>query len=235
MSHSPIERLRAPSHMQARLDEVGGLNRYGGSNFRLAWAQTETRREGGLWEAYGEQFQGYRDVLLGDGNPHWMLLQWCDAGKCVDLPHLPPQSGTAFYAETKCPTTGLAMLGEYPYRGSYQIALQLSAKWMVNGKLQVVGFPLSTEVIEMMVPVIRASMRVSIEAKLRAMKEEREKDEQYYATQVEDAYLSARRKPTLAATAWLEDKQRSIERHWNAALVAKFHRDRFFQSKQQVH
>lgn len=231
MQLAGIERLKCPEHFQNRLNEVGGLNRYGNPNFKLAWAQTETRREGGEWEAEGEQFRGYRDCYLGDGLPHWMLLQWCDAGKCVEMPHLKPESDVAFYAQTKCEKTGLQVLGEYPYHGSYQIALPLVAKWFVNGKLQIRAFPLSTEIVEMMVPVIKASMEVSVEAKLKAMKEEREREDDEFSRTVEDAYQSIKRKPTLASTAWLEDKQRSIERHWNAALITRLQRDRFFQSQ----
>jgi hypothetical protein len=226
-----VERLKCPEHFQTRLNEVGGFNRYGQPNFRLAWAQTEYVRQGGEWEAEGEWFRGYRDVYLGDGLPHWMLLQWVDAGKCIEMPHLPPQSDVAFYEENRCPKTGLQLLGEYPYKGSYRIALNLVAKWFDGGRLQIRAFPLSTEIVEMMVPVIKASMEVSVEAKLRAMKEEREKDEREYAKAVEDLYSSIRRKPTLAATGWLEDKQRSIEKHFNAALVMKMHRDRVFQSQ----
>jgi hypothetical protein len=225
-----IERLQPPEHFARRLQQVGGVNRYGQPNFRLAWAQTETMRQGGEWELEsGEPFVGYRDCYVGDGLPHWMLMQWVDAGKSIEMPHLPPEGSFRFYADNRCPKTGLQLLGEYPFHGSYKIALPLVAKWFEKGQLFVRAFPLSTEIVEMMVPIIRASMAVSVEVKLRAMKEEREQDEAKFAQAVEDAYQSVKRKPTLASTPWLEDKQRSIERHWNAALIQKLHRDRVFQ------
>jgi hypothetical protein len=222
------ERLQCPPEFQARLTEVGGVNRYGQPNFRLAWAQTETVRQGGEWEAEGDWFRGYRDILLGDGLPHWMLLQWCDAGKCVEMPHIPPESDVAFYAANKCTKTGLQLLGQYPYHGSYQIALQLIAKWAEKGQLFLHAFPLSTEIIEMMVPIIKASMLLSVEAKLRFLKDEEERDDDNYAKTVEDIYQSVKRKPTLASTAWLEDKQRSIEKHANAAFITMLARNRHF-------
>lgn len=222
------EKLKCPQRFQRRVTQTGGLNRYRQPNFKLAWAQTETTRQGGEWEAEGEQFVGYRDVLKGDGLPHWMLMQWVDAGKSVEMPHLPPQSDVAWYAETLCPKTGLQLLGGYPYQGSYQIALNLLAKVFIDGKLYIEAFPLSTEIVEMMVPVIKASMEVSLQAKLMFLKEEQEKDDLEYAKVVDDIYHGIRRKTTLASTKWLEDKQRSIERSYNAALVMMMQRNRQF-------
>jgi hypothetical protein len=225
------ERLECPAEYQARITEVGGLNRYDEPNFKLVWAQTETTRQGGQWEGDdGDWFMGYRDILLGDGLPHWMLLQWCDAGKCIEMPFLPPESDVAFYHANKCAKTGLQLLGEYPYHGKYHIALQLIAKWFVKGELCLKAFPLSTEIIEMMVPIIKASMEVSIESKVRFMRDQREKEDDDYAKTVDDLYRSVKRKSTLAATSWLEDKQRSIEKHANAAFITMLARNRRFQA-----
>lgn len=228
------ERLVCPEHYQQRMTQVGGVNRYGQPNFKIAWAQTETVRQGGEWEANNEQFRGYRDVYLGDGLPHWMLLQWSDAGKHISMPHLAPQSDVAFYYENQCPKTGLQILGEYPYRGSYQVALPLMAKWYEKGQLFIRAFPLSTEVVEMMVPIIKASMTVSVEAKLRFMKEEAEKDDEEYSKQVDAAYNSVKLSSSARSSEWIQDKVRSIEQHFNSALVTKMHRDRVFQSKHAI-
>lgn len=224
------ERLECPAEYQARITEVGGLNRYDEPNFKLVWAQTETTRQGGEWEAAGDWFQGYRDILLGDGLPHWMLLQWADAGKCIEMPFLQPESDIAFYSANKCQKTGLQLLGEYPYHGKYHICLQLIAKWFVKGELCLKAFPLSTEIVEMMVPIIKASMEVSVQAKMQFLKDQQEKDDDEYAKTVDDIYQSTRRNPLLASTKWLEDKQRSIEKTANAAFITMLARNRFFQS-----
>ena len=230
-----VERQHCPEHFQDRLTEVGGTNRYGKPNFRLAWAQTETTRQGGEWEAAGDYFKGYREILLGDGLPHWMLLQWADAGKSIEMPHLPPESDVAWYINNKCAKTGLSLLGEYPYHGSYQIALQLVAKWFDKGNLHLHAFPLSTEIVEMMVPIIKASMAVSTEAKLQFMRDEHEKDDDAFAKKVEDIHLGVRRNPCLASTKWLEDKQRSIEKHANAAFLTMLSRNHRFQAERRPH
>lgn len=230
----PVERQKCPQHYQDRINQIGGFNRYGEPNFKIAWAQTETTRQGGEWEAEGDQFRGYRDVYLGDGLPHWMLLQWADAGKSIAMPHLRPQSDVSFYAENQCQKTGLQLLGGYPYRGSYQIALPLVAKWFEQGQLKIRAFSLSTEVMEMMVPIIKASMEVSLEAKLRFMKEESEKEDDEYARAVDDAYHSVKLSNAARGSQWIADKVRSIEQHFNAALITRMHRDRVFQSKTQL-
>ena len=235
LAHSaPPERLQCPQHFQRRIAQVGGMNRYRQPNFKLAWAQTETFRQGGEWESEEETYRGYRDCYLGDGLPHWMLLQWADAGKSATIPHLPPESDRAFYAANECPKTGLQILGEYPYHGSYQIVLPLLAKMFVDGQLFIEAFPLSTEIVEMMVPVIKASMELSLEAKMLYMKEQNEKDDDEFSRTVDDVYSGIRRKKGLASTAWLEDKQRSIEKHFNSALVTMMARNRRFQSQRQV-
>jgi hypothetical protein len=231
---STPERLHAPSHFQNRLRQVGGTNRYGDANFKLAWAQTETTRQGGEWEADGEWFKGYRDVYLGDGLPHWMLLQWADAGKNITMPHLNPESDASFYMQNECPKTGLQLLGEYPYHGSYQIALPLVAKWFEGGQLKLRAFPLSTEILNMMVPIIKASMEISLQAKLMFMKEQSEKDDDVYAKAVDDAYNSIKLSASARSSKWIADKERSLEKHFNAALVTMMARNRQFQSTHAI-
>lgn len=234
--HLGTERLKCPEHFQRRLAQVGGKNRYGEPNFKLAWAQTETTRQGGEWELEsGEPFKGYRDVYLGDGLPHWMLLQWADAGKSISMPHLPPESDGRFYIDNECKKSGLSLLGEYPYHGSYQIALPLTAKFMHAGKLHIRAFPLSTDIIEMMVPVIRAAMETSAEAKLRYLKEQQEKEDLQYAKTIEDVYQDIKLPTSAHTSQWITDKQRSIENAFNAALIQRMRNDRQFQSQQRFH
>lgn len=229
-----VVRQTAPEHYQDRLTQVGGVNRYGLSNFKLSWAQTETTRHGGEWEAMGEQYVGYRDVYLGDGLPHWMLLQWADAGKSIEMPHLHAQSDIGFYEENQCPKTGLQILGGYQYQGSYQIALPLCAKWFEAGKLNIRAFPLSTEIIEMMVPIIKGAMMLSVQAKLQYIKAEKEKEDDQYAKSVDDIYNGIKLTNAMKSAKWMQDKVRSMEQHFNAALITRMHRDRQFQSKTAI-
>ena len=229
------QRLVEPTEFyQERITQVGGLNRYGEPMFKIAWAQSYTVRQGGQWEAEGETFTGYKDVLLGDGHPHWMLLQWSDAGMSPSMPELLPEGPSRWYAANECPQTHLSLLGGYPYQGSYHIVLPLVAKFRIENELFIEAVPLSTEIIEMVVPIIKAAMTVSIHVKLQSMKDTKAKDEADKSTMFEDIYLDMRRNPNLASTPWLEELQRKIERSWNAAAVAKVARDRVFQSSSRL-
>lgn len=232
------ERLQVPEHFQDRITQVGGLNRYMEPNFKLAWAQTELweSKQGGEWETSENGdiggFKGYKDVLKGDGHPHWMLLQWVDAGKSIE--GVKPESADEFYAANKCPKTGMQLLGEYQYKGSYQIVLPLVAKIWTGRQLYIESFPLSTEIINMMIPIIKGCMKISVESKMKFMKDEKEKKDIDDLNTFEDAYLSVKRKPTLAATPWLEDRQRKMEslcNTANAAFVTRMQRNRFGQGK----
>lgn len=236
VQHYPVERRQCPEFYQERLTQVGGLNPFGEPNFKLAWAQTETTRQGGEWEAEGEWFKGYRDVYLGDGLPHWMLMQWAAPGKNVQMPHLVAEGPTRFYLDNKCQKTGLQLLGEYPYRGSYQIVLPLVAKWFENGQMIIRGFPLSREIIEMMVPVIKASMEVSLDIKVRFMQDEREQDDVEYGKNIEAAYEDAKLSRAAQSSKWIEDKVRAMEKIYSSASAAitRMHRDKVFQSHHAV-
>ena len=78
-------------------------------------------------------------------------------------------------------------------------------------------------------------MELSIPAKMKFMKDMEEAEELERTKTFEDAYQSVKRKATLASTAWLENKQRSIERSYNAALVTMLARNRRFQSRRPIY
>lgn len=230
----PVERRECPEHFQERINQVGGFNRYDEPVYKVAWAQTETTVQGGEWEAAGEAYTGYRRVYASDGLPHWVLLKWVDAGKSLEMPFLLAQGPTAFYDENKCPKTGLQLLGGYPYHGSYKVALPLVAKWFEKGQLRVHAYPLDTEIVEMMIPVIQASMILSMEAKLRFMKEEKEAKEVESDKLFDAVYHDIKLSNAARASQWIQDKEREIERAFNAAQMTRLSHNRRFQTDHRL-
>lgn len=224
-----IERRECPEQFQERIALAGGLNRYDEPMFKIAWAQTETTVQGGEWEAEGEHFRGYQRVYLSDGLPHWVLLRWVDAGRSLE-PFVPAEGPRQFYEANRCPKTGLQLLGEYPYHGSYKVALPLVAKWFQNGQLKIHAYPLDTEIVDMMIPMIQAAISLPYEAKMRFMRDEKEKQETAEAHRFEDAYLDAKLSPAARASEWIAEKERKIEKAWNAAMMMRLNRNRRFQS-----
>ena len=142
------------------------------------------------------------------------------------MPFLPAQGPASWYQENRCPKTGLQLLGEYPHHGSYKVALPLVAKWFDGGELRVVAYPLDTEIVNMMVPVIQASMLLTMEAANRFMKDESERDEADWARICEDVYMDIKLSPSAAASQWIEDKLRKMERSFNAANIMRLQRNR---------
>lgn len=230
----PKERLECPPWFQDRINEVGGFNRYDEPNFKLAWAQTELMWQGGEWNNEDGHFRGYRQVLKGDGLPHWMLMKWMDAGMGIDMPHLQPEPAELFYKDNKCPESGLQLLGEYPYLGSYHIAYNLLAKWWDGTQLIIAAPTLDWEIVEMMIPIIKATFELDHQTKVRFMKEMKEKEEKDEQTMFEDLYSSIRRKPTLGSTSWLEDKQRKMEKLVETSMVEYLHRNKRFVSNRPL-
>jgi hypothetical protein len=124
-----------------------GVNRYGGPNFRLIWGQTET------YEVATSH--GYAPRLMGNNDPCWMLLKWT----------APEMYGTpeVYYALTADAETGLAMLGEYPEFGRYEILTKfLRREYNQDTQmLEIHTIPLDWNLIESLIPVMLASQEMT--------------------------------------------------------------------------
>lgn len=220
MSNNHIERNVCPEEFAERLTEAGGLNRYDEPNFRMIWGMTHTFRAGGIWSVEGQPFfRGYRDLLIGFGDPCWSLQQW----------QPPERYGTpeSYYVQNYDEESGLQTLGEYPYRGRYETVLPLIYKYMHNGKLVVEHMPLNSLLVDLIVPIIKEAEGISF-AKRRLMIEERRAahDKQQVArieSRLADAYpafgSAPRSASRLACNSVVQKKSEEIERHWLQAVT----------------
>ena len=98
------ERRVCPDDFQQAIDERFGVNRFGTSNYRMAWGETETMRVAGV--------RGYEDRLMCGNVACWNLMRW-----------RPPEAfGTPelFDLLNRDRDSGLCILGEYPYEGRYE-------------------------------------------------------------------------------------------------------------------
>lgn len=223
MSHDHIERNVCPDEFAERLAEAGGLNRYDEPNFRMVWGQTETFRAGGIWSVEGQPFfRGYRDLLIGFGDPCWSLQQW----------QPPEKYGTpeSYYVENYDEESGLQNLGEYPYNGRYETVLPLIYKYMHNGRLVVERMPLNSLLIDLIVPIIREAEDISFAKRKLIMEERRAAHDKQQVARIEsrlaDAYPAFGSAPRsagrLACNSVVQKKSEEIERHWkNAVAVLK--------------
>lgn len=165
-----------PPEFQFLLTHLGGVNRYDDPNFRLIWSQYGGNggsfRAGGVWSVDEAYYLGYRDLLLGSGEPCWALTQW----------HAPEEYGTpeGYYVENYDEATGLQILGEFPYSGRYEVLYNLRWHERIDGKLEFHTLPLNPKTFELIIPIILAARDVTWEKRKAAYEEQRriENDEQ---------------------------------------------------------
>ena len=148
-----------PEEFQDQLTFLGGRNRYDDPNFVLWWGQYGNNygsfRAGGVWSVDEKYFLGYRDLLRGSGEPCFCLGQWN-----------PPEAyGTPeqYYLSNLDETTGLQILGEYPYSGRVELLYNLRWTERVGDKLEFRSIPLTTRTFDEIIPIILAAKGVSLE------------------------------------------------------------------------
>lgn len=106
-----FEKLRCPPEYQAYVTAVGGKNRFGEPNFKIAWGQTETEYIYGV-DANGRK--GQHVVFKHQGIPAWFIEVWRPP-ECFGTPEL-------WYSLSWDPESQKHTLGEYPWRGQYMPA-----------------------------------------------------------------------------------------------------------------
>ena len=211
-----VERNVCPKEFQERITRVGGLNRYGEPNFKIVWGQNDNIRAGGLWEHDG--FVGYRDVPRS-GQPCWLILQW-NAPELYGTPE-------SYYVGNYDEQTGLQTMGEYPYRGRYETLFSLVWKGLVGSELVVEHMPLSSMLVNTVIPIVMAAKDVSLERKKEAALEMKEREEYDQLRKIDDAMRSAKlafngapfSSRTGRTTPLLDKKIKQIERNMDRALA----------------
>jgi len=149
-----------PEEFQERLTQIGGVNRYDEPHFILVWSQggcdQALYRAGGAWAGEDQvSFTGYRDLLVGGGVPCWALMQWHDA-----IEYGTPEM---YYVQNYDQDSDLQTLGEYPYKGRYQMLYNLRWSEMRNGKMHFEMMPLNTFLLDTVVPIIVQAKEISWE------------------------------------------------------------------------
>lgn len=222
------ENLECPNELQEIITELGGFNPYGEPNFKILWNQSFSSWQGGHWKISEDDqyFTGYKETLRTDGLPYWILMQWVDSGKCIEMPFMKAEEPEFWYGQNIDPETGLNILGEYPYEGDYQIAYKLVHTWLADNKLCIEPMELNSEILEVIINIIEASKNVDIKVMIKEMKDDSIKKEQDKSKMIEDLYNDLRINPNLHAS-WLEDKQRELEK--KARQTKPFTKKGFYQ------
>lgn len=221
-----IERNIVPEEYQARLTEVGGVNRFDEPNFLLVWAQGgdehATFTAGGCWTVEEASIVGYRKLLKGSNQPCWTLLQW----------HSPEEYGTPemYYMQNLDEATGLQILGEYPYSGRYEVLYNLGyLDRKPEGSTEFVAMPLCGQFLDQIMPLILMAQDLSIEKKKAFDEDMREREERSRLSEIErhmrDAALPFRGANISytrqgVRTPVIDRKVRNMQRNWNELCKA---------------
>jgi hypothetical protein len=142
-----------PPEFQARLTRMFGSNPFGEPNFKIVWTQSHFIRMGNLWrDKYGNERRGYRDRYTCP-TPCWAILRW----------RSPKEYGspTLYRMQTWDSVSKLYALGEYPWKGRYEVLYGLYRKEFIGGKLLIDRMQLSHILIDKMIPMILQAQSLS--------------------------------------------------------------------------
>lgn len=208
------ERRRCPDAFQEMLSRHVGMNRFDEPNFIIAWGQTYMYTAGGIWpKPQGDGYIGYRKLPLsnssfsGRGMPCWMILEW----------HPPEDYDTAgiYYFRNRDELTGLQILGEYPWRGRYEIAYRMNSQEFRNGRMEVQNYHLDGWILDMLIPCILEGQKMDQKTRLRMMREADERREKNQDRQLDDI-LHARKRHLLPSQ--IDDRVRLIQKQMSEML-----------------
>ena len=207
-----VERRLCPPEFQKRLTTAVGSNQYGEPLFKIVWGQTQTYTAGGVWPH--DHFLGYRQLMLsnsspsGRGQPCWMILEWHPASDY--------NTDAVYYYENRDDATGLQTLGEYPYKGRYEVAFKLVSQEVRNGRMSIIHYHLDGMVLDLLIPAIVEAQRMTMRDRLRAIREMEEREEKDVDRKV-DAIYNDRRKYVLPSV--IADRERLIQKQMSYFLT----------------
>jgi len=187
---SPVDKYQTyivPEEFQDRLTEIGGVNPYDEPNFILVWSQgggpNSMYRAGGAWDVEGlPSFTGYRDLLVGGGIPCWALLQWHSAAE-YGTPEM-------YYVQNLDESTQLQQLGEFPYRGRYQMMYNLRWSEMRGKEMYFEAMPLNSYLLDTVVPIITAARDITWEKTKAALLDIKAREDARDVDMIEDRMRS---------------------------------------------
>lgn len=136
-----------------------------------------------------------------------MILEW----------HAPEDYNTdaVYYYENRDDATGLQTLGEYPYRGRYEVAFKLISQEFSNGKMRIINYHLDGMVLDILIPAIVEAQRMTMKQRLRAIREMEEREEKN-KDRIVDAIYNDRRKHILPSQ--IADRERLIQKQMSYFL-----------------
>lgn len=194
------ERRRCPAHFQERINRAAGFNRFGGPNFDIVWGQTATIRV------------DRKPVLQQFGDACWVLRKW-NAPEVYGTPELWAMDS-------------VMNRDAFPYRGQYEILFPFKWSGIVNGRLIHEFMPLTSLIIDKVIPIIKQSQDATYWQRYVALRDRREKRERDHTNRIADCLQNA--SPAFVGpvsysrqgckNSSVQQKMDAIERNWKRLM-----------------
>jgi len=176
-----MERRDCPREYQEHVERIGGMNRFGGPNFRIVWGMNETMLVYGV-DANGKK--GQHIVLKHGGIPAWFIDCW-KPPECYGTPEL-------WYSLTWDWETDAPAIGDYPWRGLYEPAnFNLFTRRFEGDKMIIDAMPLAHWLIDLLIPNIIKDLDTTYEQRKNAIRNRLLAERQRANQLAFDAYLDA--------------------------------------------
>lgn len=210
------ETRQCPKEFQDRITRMFGTTPFGDPIFKIVWGQSQFIRMGNVWrDVHGNERRGFRERYQSDGQPGWIIMRWRSASEYGNQ--------DSYYAQTWDEYSQLHFLGEYPWRGRYEMLQALRTTEMVNGKLVVDHLPLTHILIDKILPMFVAAQSLSADERKAAQdlarKEKHKREVDEVAEQMMEA-LPAWYGPVSLSnqgcrTSLLDRKMYAIQKQWD--------------------
>ena len=121
----------------------------------------------------------------------------------------------AYYYDNRDEQTGLQTLGEYPYKGRYEIAYRLNSQAFRDGKLRVDNYHLDGWIFDILIPCILEGQKMDMKQRLKKLREVDEREEKNQDGKIADMLHAAKRR---VLPSQIEDRVRLIQRQMSEML-----------------
>lgn len=173
-------RYPAPEYVE-HINSIGGFNRFGDPNFRIVWGQNETCMVYGT-DANGKT--GQHIVSKCGDVPAWFILCW-KPPECYGTPEM-------WYALTWDWEIDKPKIGDYPYRGEYELApFNLFSRKVVNNVMVFDAMPLNHYIIDLIIPNLMKEIDTTYGQRKAAIQNRMLAERQRAAQIAFDCYLAA--------------------------------------------
>lgn len=173
---------REPAEEYVRhVNAIGGMNRFGGPNFKLVWGQNETMLVYGT-DANGKTGQ---HIIPKHGNiPAWFIDVW-KPPECYGTPEL-------WYALTWDWEADAPKIGDFPWQGCYELApFSLFTRRFEGDRMIIDAMPLNHFVIDLLIPNLLKEKDTTYAQRKAAIQNRMLAERQRAAQQAFDTYLGA--------------------------------------------